>query len=71
MHPIYLQGNEPAQSYSLSISNIEAVDGVNLILDGNRWNADGSGVTRSVTNSFNATGWYVGRNNRFASSSDA
>ena len=71
VHPIYLQGNEPAQSYSLSISNIEAVDGVNLILDGNRWNADGSGVTRSVTNSFNATGWYVGRNNRFASSSDA
>ena len=83
VHPVILEANRIAWA-STSVSNIAQVDGVNLVLLGNTWNTDSSNLMPAVTNSFNNTGRYFGRNNtmpqtnttaiaswRFASSFDS
>ena len=83
VHPVILEANRIAWA-STSVSNIAQIDGVNLVLLGNTWNTDTSNLMPAVTNSFNNTGRYFGRNNtmpqtnttaiaswRFASSFDS
>lgn len=83
VHPVILEANRIAFA-ATSVSNIAQVDGVNLVLVGNVWNTDSSNLMPAVTNSFNNTGRYFGRNNtmpqtnttaiaswRFASSFDS
>lgn len=64
--PLYLESCRIAL-VSLSVSNIAAVDGPQITMNNCVYNNDPSGNTPSVTNSYNATGRYSGRNNTFAS----
>jgi hypothetical protein len=64
--PLYLESCRIAL-VSLSVSNIAAVDGPQITMNNCIYNNDPSGNTPSVTNSYNATGRYSGRNNTLAS----
>jgi len=64
--PLYLESCRIAL-VSLSVSNIAAVDGPQITMNNCVYNNDPSGNTPSVTNSYNATGRYSGRNNTLAS----